>query len=234
VSSTGAVSADGSLPPGQYTDSGTTSDAEDDGGTWSFTLTVNADPVPTVTRVAPDTGPTTGGTHLTIHGKGFVPGATVAIAQGGMTVVDATDVTVVSSTEIMASTGGGAKAGTWNLYVTTAGGINTARAADDFTYVQPQPVVTSVNPNSGPTTGGTSITITGSGFLPGATVEIAQGHGAGAGAVSAVSVVFESPTEIIATTGGGAKAGVWRLFVTTAVGTSKSTEDVTFTYTRTA
>ena len=40
------------------------------------------------------------------------------------------------------------------------------------------PTVTSVSPNTGPTTGGTTITVTGTGFVTGATVVIGQGFGA--------------------------------------------------------
>jgi hypothetical protein len=43
-------------------------------------------------------------------------------------------VKVVSSTEITAKTGGGAKAGTFNLFVIDAGGTSVANSGDDFTY----------------------------------------------------------------------------------------------------
>jgi hypothetical protein len=41
---------------------------------------------------------------------------------------------VVSSTQITATTGGGAKAGTFSLYVTTSGGTSAQVTADSFTY----------------------------------------------------------------------------------------------------
>ena len=47
----------------------------------------------------------------------------------------------------------------------------------DATVASAAPVVTSVSPNSGPATGGTNITITGTGFIPGARVRIGQGDG---------------------------------------------------------
>jgi hypothetical protein len=62
-------------------------------------------------------------------------------------------------------------------------------------------------------TGGTPITITGSAFVSGATVVIGQGQGAGTGAIAATNVVVISSTEITATTGGGANAGTFGLFV---------------------
>jgi hypothetical protein len=82
------------------------------------------------------------------------------------------------------------------------------------------PRVSSVSPASGTVSGGTPITITGAGFVPGATVEIGQGNGAGPTAIPASNVVVVSPTEITATTGGSAKAGTWSLFVIDAGGTS--------------
>jgi hypothetical protein len=75
------------------------------------------------------------------------------------------------------------------------------------------PSVSAVSPNSGPVSGGTAITITGTNFVSGATVVIGQGHLAGAGAIPATSVVVVSSTEITAVTGGGAMAGSWGVFV---------------------
>ena len=199
--------------------------------TQSFTLTVTPAPHPTVSSVSPNKGPTTGGAPITITGTGFVPGATVEIGQGNGTVgaIFATNETVVSSTEITATTGGGAKTGTWNLFVTTVGGTSAGNAGDDFTYTNPVPTVSSVSPNKGPTTGGTPITITGTGFVPGATVHIAQGNGL-TGAIAATNVTVVSSTEITATTGVAAKTGTFNLFVTTVGGTSVGNAGDDFTY----
>jgi IPT/TIG domain len=93
----------------------------------------------------------------------------------------------------------------------------------------PFPTVSNVSPNSGPTTGGTSITITGTGFLPGAKVTIGQGYGLIGGLAATVTSV--TSTMIVATTSGGAKAGKWSLFVTTLGGTSIPTANDYFTYT---
>jgi hypothetical protein len=92
---------------------------------------------PTVSAVSPNSGPIGGGTNITITGTGFVPGATVTIGQGNGPLtgaIAATNVTVVSSTQITATTGGGAKAGTFSLYVTTSGGTSAQVTADSFTY----------------------------------------------------------------------------------------------------
>jgi hypothetical protein len=69
-------------------------------------------PAPVVTGAPPSSGPTSGGTLLTITGSNFQAGATVSV--GGAA---ATGVTVVNSTTITATTGAHA-AGTVNVAVT--------------------------------------------------------------------------------------------------------------------
>jgi kumamolisin len=94
--------------------------------------------------------------------------------------------------------------------------------------VQARPVVTSVSPASGPATGGTTVTITGSGFGAGAVVRVSQGSAAPA--IEAGSVEVISPNEIIAVTGGPAKPGNWNLQVSTSAGTSASSTSDDFRY----
>ena len=66
--------------------------------------------------------------------------------------------------------------------------------AGGYTYVAPAPppTVSSVSPNSGPTAGGTAVTINGTDFVSGATVKF--------GATAATGVTFVSSTTITATT----------------------------------
>ncbi len=188
---------------------------------------------PTVTSVTPNSGPATGGTQITITGSGFHAGAKVLVGQGsgaGEGAIPATDVTTISATEITAVTGAG-NTGTWGLYVTTTAGTSTPTSGARFTYtLATRPTVTSVTPNSGPATGGTEITITGSGFHAGAKVLVGQGSGAGEGAIPATDVTTISATEIIAVTGVG-NTGTWGLYVTTTAGTSTPTSGARFTYT---
>ena len=169
---------------------------------------------PTVSGVSPGSGPSSGGTSITITGTRFVSGDTVEIAQGqgaGPSAIPATNVTVVSPTEITATTGGGAKPGPFHVFVTDNGATSAAGSAV-FTYTVP--VVSGVSPTSGSVNGGTVITITGQQFVSGASVQIAQGQGAGPSAIAATDVTVVSPTEITATTGGGAKPGPFHVFVT--------------------
>ncbi len=113
---------------------------------------------PTVTGLSPTTGPAAGGTLVTITGTGFT----------GATAVDfgttaATNVTVVSDTTITADSPAGT--GVVNVTVTTPAGTSAVSPADEFTYtVAAAPVVTGLSPTTGPTAGGTLVTITGTEF----------------------------------------------------------------------
>ncbi len=188
---------------------------------------------PTVSSVSPASGSVNGGTSIKITGTGFVAGATVEIGQGsgtGPTAILASKVVVVSATEITATTGGPAKAGTWNLFVIDSGGTSAANTGDDFTYKSSPPTVSSVSPASGSVNGGTPIKITGTNFVAGATVEIGQGSGVGPTAIPASNVVVVSATEITAVTGGPAKAGTWNLFVIDSGGTSLANTGDDYTY----
>ena len=146
---------------------------------------------PTVTSVSPNSGPTAGGTSVTITGTNFATGATVTF--GG---VAATNVVVVSSTSITATTPAGT-AGAATVTVTVSG--QSGSLASGFTYIG-TPTVTSVSPNNGPTAGGTSVTITGTNFATGATVTF--------GSAAATNVVVVSSTSITATTPAGTAGAV--------------------------
>jgi PKD repeat protein len=76
-------------------------------------VAIYRDPAPTVTSVTPSSGPTSGGTLVTITGTGFQPGAIPEIAH----YYPLTDVAVVSATTITARTPA-VSVGTYSLYVT--------------------------------------------------------------------------------------------------------------------
>ena len=63
--------------------------------------------------------------------------------------------------------------------------------ANGFTFVAP-PAVTTVSPSSGPSAGGTAVTLTGTDFTTGATVTF--------GGVAATNVIVASATSITLTT----------------------------------
>ncbi len=184
-----------------------------DSGTVTDTDAFTYISVPTIAGVSPSSGPNTGGTSITITGTEFGIGATVTI--GGTA---ATNVIVVSSTEITATTPAGAT-GAANVVETNpdAGGVTDT---DGFTYIS-VPTITGVSPSSGPSAGGTSITITGTEFSSGATVTV--------GGTAATNVVVVSSTETTATTPAGATGAADVVETNPDSGTVTDTSGFTYT-----
>lgn len=152
--------------------------------TSAFTYAAASSTAMGVSGITPTQGPTSGGTVVTVNGKGFQAGASVAF--GG---ASSTAVTVASSTQIDAMSPPGSS-GTVGITVTDPSS-QSASLPSAFTYTS-GPSVSSISPNSGPVTGGTTVTILGSGFQSGATVAF--------GGVAATSVNYVSSTEIQAVT----------------------------------
>jgi hypothetical protein len=154
----------------------------------NFTITeASGNPPPALQSILPTSGPTTGGTAVTLTGTDFVSGATVLFGA-----VSATSVTFNSSTSLTATTPAQG-AGTVGVTVTNPDTQNaTLNAAYTYVAPPPPPGLTSILPTSGPTTGGTAVTLTGSNFVNGATVMF--------GALAATSVTFNSSTSLTATT----------------------------------
>lgn len=147
---------------------------------------------PAVTGLSPTSGSTGGGAVLTITGTGFATGATVSI--GGAA---ATNVVVSSATSLTARVPAGA-AGAASVVVTNVD-TQSGTYGGGFTYVSSAtPTVTAVSPTGGPVAGGTSVTITGTGFNAGAVVTF--------GTVAATGVTVVSSTSITATTPAGTAA----------------------------
>ena len=222
-----AVDASGqSLPPSRIS-IGDVSMAEGSAGQTAFRFTVSLDraqSAPVTVNFA-----TANGTAVAPSDYAATTGTvTFAVGETAKTVtVQVNGDTTVESNE------------TFNLNLANAAGNATVADStavgtivNDDQAVTPQPVVTSVSPNSGPIGGGTPITITGSGFVAGDRVVIGQGNGPGAGAIAATRVSVVSSTQITAATGGGARPGTWNLFVIAPNGTaSKAVSGDRFTYT---
>ena len=155
---------------------------------------------PTISSLTPTQGTTLGGTEVTITGSGFT-GAT-AVTFGG----SAAAFTVVSPTTITATTPAHA-AGTVEVVVSTAGGSSLP---GDFTFVAP-PALSGIDPVSGPTAGGTPVTLTGSGFLPGSTVDFGGAPGTDVTVVNSTTITVTSPAHA---------SGATPVTVTTPFGTS--------------
>ncbi|WP_280249843.1 IPT/TIG domain-containing protein [Nocardia abscessus] len=155
--------------------------------------------VPALTSIAPSSGPPTGGNTVTLTGTNLA-GAT-AVRFGNT----AASFTVVSGTQITAIAPAGT--GTVPVTVTTATGTSNGIS---YTYAT-VPAVSGVSPNQGPTSGGNTVTLTGTGLTGATAVHF------GATAASAFTVV--SATQITAVVPAGG-AGPVNVTVTTPGGTS--------------
>ncbi len=151
----------------------TNTDGQSGTKTSGYTYSNNA---PAIASISPNSGSTNGGTAITITGTGFLSGAIVSL--GGSA---ATGVSVVNSTTIMATTPAHS-AGTATVVITNTDGQSGSKTSG-YNYSNNAPTITSVSPASGSVNGGTAVTISGSGFLSGATVRL------GGTAATGVSVV---------------------------------------------
>jgi hypothetical protein len=141
-----------------------------------------------------------------ITGSGFTGASSVSF--GSTSVVP----TVDSDTQISVSSPQGT--GVVNVIVVAPGGTSAVTSASQFTYTTPPapPTVTGINPARGPDTGGTDVTINGTGFT-GAT-------GVSFGGTGAEKYTVVSDTEITATSPASSVDGSVDVTVTTSAGTS--------------
>jgi hypothetical protein len=171
----------------------------------------------TVASVSPSIGSINGGTSVTITGTNFTTGATVSF--GG---VPATNVTVNSPTSITATTPTHAAGA---VDVTVANSVSqSATLSGGFTYTSsslPAPTLSAVTPTQGSMSGGTTVTISGSNFVSGATVSF--------GGTAASNVAFNSSTSLTATTPAHA-AGLVNITITNPDGQNGTLTNA-FTYT---
>lgn len=161
----------------------TNPDGQSDTMAGAFTYTVV--PGPDVLSVNPTSGPTAGGTAVTVTGTNFQSSATVSF--GGTA---ATGVTFVNATTITCTTPG--HAGGQADVVVQNPDLQADTLANGFTFVPP-PDIVSINPTSGPTAGGTAVTITGTGFQAGATVTFGGTAGTGVSVPNATTITCTTP-----------------------------------------
>ncbi len=167
-----------------------------------------------ISSLNPATGPLAGGNQVVITGTGFV--GVTAVKFGSS---DSTSFTVNSSTKITATVPVHA-AGPVDVTVATARGTSATSSLDQYTYVA-TPTVTALSPTSGPTAGGTTITITGTNLSGASAVRF--------GTTNAAGFAVKSSTQITATAPAHA-AGAVDVTVATAGGTSASLSADQFTY----
>jgi hypothetical protein len=172
-----------------------------------------AESIPSVSKVSPSSGPAAGGTSVTLTGSEF-SGATAV--KFGKTA--ATSFTVNSATSITASAPAGT--GAVDVTVTTPSGTSPIGSSDKYTYLA-VPTVTKLSVKGGPSSGGTSVTITGTGLSGVTSVNFGSAVSREVTVHSATSLTVISP----AGTGGTAL-----VTVTNGGGTSVASSKVKFKY----
>ena len=190
---------------------------------------------PVVSGISPTSGAVVGGSAVNITGTGFFAGAVVTFVQesngtivsGGQSVQPA-NVTVNSATSISVVSPAVTSATTFYVTVTTPGGTSAVTSSGIFSYVLLVPTVMTVSPSTGTEQGGTTITITGTGFVTGATVSLTPVGGGSAVAATGVTVV--GPGTLTAVTPKVSAPGQYYVNVTiTGLGTSSNYPTYTYT-----
>ncbi len=155
---------------------------------------------------------------MTITGANFAEASGVSFGSTA-----ATSFTVNSANSITAVSPAGT--GTVDVTVTGPGGTSAAGAGDRFEYVLPSsslpPSVSTLSPSQGPSSGGTTVTITGSSLDSVTAVKF--------GAIAAASFTVGSNSSITAVAPAQAP-GVVDVTVTNATGTSQASKRDLFTY----
>ena len=150
-------------------------------------------PAPTISSVSPSSGPAAGGTQVFINGQGFTDifsnSVITAVKFGG---VNAASFQLQGSTLVAVTAPG--TPGQADVQVTTSVG-DTATLANSFSYLAPLPTISSVSPSAGPTSGGTSVVITGTNFIGVSQVNFGL---FGGGSTPAQSFTVNSATQITA------------------------------------
>ena len=124
------------------------------------------EPAPTVSRLSVKTGPATGGTTVTISGTGFTGATAVRFGSTDAKSFKVNPPAKIGAQPTITAESPAGTAGTVDVRVTTPNGANAPGLTDHFVYGPP--TITGLAPNTGPKTGGTSVTVTGTGFAPGA------------------------------------------------------------------
>lgn len=178
--------------------------------TCTFTLTAAA---PTLTSVSPSTrGQGYSGT-LSITGTNFWPGVEVAISGGAVSVSGVTRNSATSLTATI-SVGSSATTGTRTVTATNTDGVSGTCSA--CLTISAGLAVASMSPPAALNTGSVSTTISGSGFVAGATVRLTR---AAQVDITASSVTVNSASSISATFNlNSAAPGPWTVQVTNSDG----------------
>lgn len=171
----------------------------------NFNMWAGDPAIPAITQIGPTQGSVAGGTDVTIVGNNFT--GTTAVSFGA---IPATSFTVISDSYINAVAPAHI-AGLVDIVVTNAAGDNVFGVADQYTFVVPVPLVSSVTPNHGVLAGGFSVVITGAFFTGATSVKF--------GTTEATSFTVDSDGQITAVAPAHAAAMV-PIIITTPAGSN--------------
>lgn len=115
-------------------------------------------PPPSIKKLTPNKGPAAGGISVTISGANLESAIAVdfgATPAASFVINSSSSITAVAPT---------APAGLVDVRITTPFGVSAIVLGDRYKFL---PTITQVTPSNGPTSGGTTVTVTGSGFVAG-------------------------------------------------------------------
>ncbi|KAJ4457268.1 putative phospholipase D [Paratrimastix pyriformis] len=150
---------------------------------------------PSLTAVSPAMGPLAGGQLVTVVGTGMRAGARVTLGGAACTGVALGS----GTTSLTCTTPAGAAAGLVGVTLTNSD-LTSATLAAAYAYQGAVPTLGQVWPVSGPTSGATGLTLSGTGFRAGATVLL--------GSLPCTGLVVHNQTTITCTSPPGAEAKV--------------------------
>ncbi|GHU07981.1 hypothetical protein FACS189431_3410 [Alphaproteobacteria bacterium] len=176
---------------------------------------------PTVATISPNSGPTAGGTSVTITGTGFRNATGTSVISSVLVGTSScASLNVTSSTSLTCTVPASSLTptnGTVSVSITTVGGVASLSGA--YTY-RNLPTISNVLPNYGPTTGDTTVTITGTNFRNSLGNSIVSSVTIGG---QAVTPTVTSSTQMVITTPAHA-AGSVNIVITTSAGTVTGTD----------
>ncbi|MDR3642476.1 MAG: IPT/TIG domain-containing protein [Candidatus Doudnabacteria bacterium] len=210
--------------PGTVTVTATANDGSRVIGTETITVTSASALAPTISHINPTTA-AEGGT-VYVYGTNFDQNsvACISLASSNAPGCGDVDVNLISSTEVSFTVPSVTTLGSYILSVNDGvGGSESNLVPLSITApVTSAPVVSSISPLTGDTAGGTSVTITGSGFNDATAIYF--------GNTAATSFATTSDTSITATSPATSSAGTVDITVVSPEGTSAKNDADQFTY----
>jgi hypothetical protein len=157
---------------------------------------------------------------LTINGSGFQSGLKVNLTGGASPIAyQGSAIVSQTATQIQVSVNVGAAAGTWAVQVVNPNNVSSNSASLTVTAATPPPVIGSLSPNPMPVSASNqTLTINGSGFATGASVNLTYAGGS----VVHPTIATSTGTKITATVNVGATARTWTVQVVNSAASSSN------------